>query len=172
MFLVEAGAGLAADSVSLQADALDFLGDAANYGISLFVLAMSLRRRASAALLKAASMALFGVWVMSASAFHAVTGTVPEPMVMTLVGLLALATNVGVALMLWRWRIGDSNMRSVWLCSRNDAIGNVAVLAAAAGVFGTGSGWPDLVVAAIMASLALSSAVRIAVHARSELQPA
>jgi Co/Zn/Cd efflux system component len=169
MFLVELWAGIAAGSVALQADALDFLGDAANYGVSLFVLGMVLAARARAALLKAASMALFGLWVIGAALHNAVAGTVPEPAVMTAVGTAALIVNVGVAILLWKWRAGDANMRSVWLCTRNDAIGNLAVLAAAAGVFGTGSGWPDLVVAAIMAALALSSALSVAGLARREL---
>ena len=169
MFLVELAAGIAAGSVALQADALDFLGDAANYGVSLFVLGMSLAVRARAALLKAASMALFGLWVIGTAIHNAVAGTVPEPAVMTVVGMAALIVNVGVAALLWKWRAGDANMRSVWLCTRNDALGNLAVLAAAAGVFGTGSGWPDLVVAAIMAALALSSALSVAGQARREL---
>ena len=88
---------------------------------------------------------------------------------MGIVGHLALVTNAGVALMLYRFRTGDANMRSVWICSRNDAIGNLAVLAAAVGVFGTGQGWPDLLVAAIMAGLAIWGSLDVFRHARSDL---
>ena len=134
MFAVEIGAGLAAQSVSLLADSLDFLGDATNYGISLFVLGMALRWRARASLLKAASMGAFGLWVAATTIYHALAGTVPQAPVMGAVGTLAFAANLGVAALLYRWRNGDSNMRSVWLCSRNDLIGNCAVLASAIGV--------------------------------------
>jgi Co/Zn/Cd efflux system component len=169
MFAVEIGAGLAAQSASLLADSLDFLGDAANYGISLFVLGMALRWRAGASLLKAASMGLFGLWVAGTTVQHALAGTVPEAPVMGVVGALAFAANLGVAALLWRWRDGDSNMRSVWICTRNDAIGNLAVLAAAAGVFGSGSGWPDYVVAGVMSGLALIGAFQVTRHALAEL---
>ncbi len=170
MFLVEIVAGVAAESSSLQADALDFLGDAANYGVALFVLGMSLHRRALAAMLKGATMGAFGLWVIGNTAFHALTGTVPEAGVMGVIGGLALAANLSVAVMLYAFREGDSNMRSVWICSRNDAIGNVAVMAAASGVFATNSGWPDFAVAGIMAALALSGAVQVMRHALSELR--
>jgi Co/Zn/Cd efflux system component len=172
MFAVEIGAGIAAQSASLLADSLDFLGDAANYGISLFVLGMVLKWRARAALLKAASMAAFGIWVAGTTIHHAVAGTVPEAQVMGLVGALAFAANLGVAGLLYRWREGDSNMRSVWICTRNDAVGNLAVLAAAAGVFGSGTGWPDYVVAAIMSGLALWGSVQVLRQAMGELHPA
>ncbi len=170
MFVVEIGAGVAAQSVSLLADSLDFLGDAGNYGISLFVLGMALHWRARASLLKAASMGAFGLWVAFTTIGHAMAGTVPEAPVMGIVGALALAANFGVALLLYRWREGDSNMRSVWICTRNDAIGNLAVLAAAAGVFGSGSGWPDYVVAAIMSGLALVGAFQVTRQAIAELR--
>ncbi|OFX02137.1 MAG: cation transporter [Alphaproteobacteria bacterium RIFCSPHIGHO2_12_FULL_66_14] len=169
MFAVEIGAGLAAQSASLLADSLDFLGDAANYGISLFVLGMALQWRARASLLKAASMAAFGLWVAVTTIQHALAGTVPTAPVMGAVGTLAFAANLGVAFLLYRWRNGDSNMRSVWLCTRNDAIGNLAVLVAAAGVFGSGTGWPDYLVAAIMSGLALTGAFQVARHALGEL---
>lgn len=169
MFLIEVAAGLAAGSTSLQADAMDFLGDAANYAVSLFVLGMSLRRRAMAALLKGGTMALFGLWVAGSAIHHLIGGTVPEAGIMGAVGVLALLANLGVAVMLYAFRNGDSNMRSVWICSRNDAIGNLAVLAAATGVFATGSGWPDILVAAIMAGLALTGAAQILRQARDEL---
>jgi Co/Zn/Cd efflux system component len=169
MFAVEIAAGLAAQSASLLADSLDFLGDAANYGIALFVLGMALQWRARAALIKAASMGIFGLWVAGTTIQHALAGTVPEAPVMGAVGALALAANVGVAVLLYRWRDGDSNMRSVWICTRNDAIGNLAVLAAAVGVFGSGAGWPDYIVAAIMSGLALTGAVQVTRQALSEL---
>ncbi|TAJ82518.1 cation transporter [Reyranella sp.] len=172
MFVVEIGAGLAAQSASLLADSLDFLGDAGNYGISLFVLGMALHWRARASLVKAASMAAFGVWVAVTTINHAMAGTVPEAPVMGVVGALALAANFGVALLLYRWREGDSNMRSVWICTRNDAIGNLAVLAAALGVFGSGSGWPDYLVAAIMSGLALVGAFQVTRAAVAELRHA
>jgi Co/Zn/Cd efflux system component len=169
MFAVEIGAGLAAQSVSLLADSLDFLGDAANYGISLFVLGMALQWRARASLIKAASMGLFGLWVAGTTIEHALAGTVPGASVMGVVGALALAANLGVAVLLYRWRDGDSNMRSVWICTRNDAIGNLAVLAAAVGVFGSGTGWPDYIVAAIMSGLALTGAFQVTRRALAEL---
>lgn len=169
MFVVEIGAGVAAQSVSLLADSLDFLGDAGNYGISLFVLGMAIQWRARASLLKAASMGAFGLWVAITTIGHATAGTLPAAPVMGIVGALALAANLGVALLLYRWRAGDSNMRSVWICTRNDAIGNLAVLAAAAGVFGSGSGWPDYSVAAIMSGLALVGAFHVTRQAIAEL---
>ncbi|MBI5165646.1 MAG: cation transporter [Magnetospirillum sp.] len=170
MFLVEIVAGVAAGSSSLQADALDFFGDAANYGVSLFVLGMSLHRRAMASVLKGATMGAFGLWVIANTGRHLLTGTVPEAAVMGAVGVAALVANVVVAVMLYAFRDGDSNMRSVWICSRNDAIGNLAVLGAASGVFATGSGWPDFAVAGIMAALALSGAVQVLRHALAELR--
>lgn len=169
MFGVEIAAGVAADSRALQADALDFLGDAANYAISLGVAGMALAWRARAALVKAATMLAFGLWVIGSTAWAFVNGSAPHAETMGIVGALALAANVVVAILLFRYRTGDANMRSVWLCSRNDAIGNLAVLAAALGVFGTGQGWPDLAVAAIMAVLALWGSVEVFRQARVEL---
>ena len=158
MFAVEIVAGAAADSRALQADALDFLGDSANYAISLGVAGMALAWRARAALLKAATMLAFGLWVLGSAAWGFVAGSAPHAETMGLIGALALAANVAVALILFRYRAGDANMRSVWICSRNDAIGNLAVMGAAMGVFGTGQSWPDLIVAAIMAALAMPRA--------------
>ena len=169
MFVVEVLAGIESGSVSLLADAIDFAGDAANYGISLAVLALGLAWRARVALLKGASMALFGAFVIGKAAWSALAGTAPEPLTMGVVALLALAANVGVALLLYAFREGDANMRSVWLCSRNDAIGNVAVALAALGVMGTGSAWPDLIVALLMGRLALSGGTAVIRHARREL---
>lgn len=169
MFVVEIGGGVSAGSSALQADALDFLGDAANYGISLFVLSSAMIVRARASLIKGATMAAFGCWVVGHAIYQSTTGLVPEPSVMSLVGILALASNVLVALLLYRYRTGDSNMRSVWICSRNDAVGNIAVVAAAAGVFSTQRGWPDIAVALIMGVLSLSGAWQIVRHAERDL---
>ena len=169
MFVVEIISGLRSGSVSLLADAIDFAGDAANYGISLVVLSMGLVWRSRAALIKGLSMLAFGMFVLSRAGWAVYAGVVPEPLTMGVIGALALVANVVVALMLYAFREGDSNMRSVWLCSRNDALGNIAVMIAAAGVFGTGSGWPDLVVALIMAGLALSAGYSVVRQARQEL---
>lgn len=170
MFLVEMAAGAAADSRALQADALDFLGDAANYAVSLAVVGMALAWRARAALLKSLFMLGFAGWVLGSAVVAFVYGTAPDPKTMGLIGALALAANVGVALLLYRYRMGDANMRSVWICSRNDAIGNVAVMVAALGVFGTGSAWPDLIVASIMAALALTGGLQVMRQAWGELK--
>jgi Co/Zn/Cd efflux system component len=169
MFAVEIVGGVVAGSMSLFADALDFAGDAANYGISLIALSMGLAWRSRAAWVKGATMLAFGVFVIAKTAWAASQGVPPDAFTMGAVAVLALLANAGVALLLYAFRDGDANMRSVWLCSRNDAIGNLAVLAAAAGVFGTGQGWPDLVVAGIMAGLALSAGWSIMRQARREL---
>lgn len=169
MAVVEVTSGLAAGSVSLLADAVDFAGDAANYGLSLAVLSLALAWRSRVAWIKGWSMAAFGVFVLGRGVWSLLTGQVPEPLTMGVVGTLALAANVGVALLLYRFREGDANMRSVWLCTRNDALGNLAVLAAALGVFGTGQAWPDLIVAAVMATLALSAARSVLRQARAEM---
>lgn len=172
MFAGEMTAGAAAGSASLQADALDFFGDAANYAISLGVAGMALAWRARAALVKGATMLVFALWVVAITGWHAANGTLPGAEVMGAVGLLALLVNVGTAVMLFRFRAGDANMRSVWLCSRNDAIGNAAVVLAAAGVFGTGTGWPDIVVAGIMAALGIGGGWQVVKQARGELRAA
>jgi Co/Zn/Cd efflux system component len=169
MFLVEIAAGVSAGSVSLLADAIDFFSDAVNYGLSVAVLAMGTAARARAAVFKAATMIVFGAVVLVRALWVAVHGGAPEPITMGVVGALALATNVGVAVLLYAYREGDANMRSVWLCTRNDAIGNVAVLMAALGVFGTGTRWPDLLVATVMAGLALSAGLSVVRQARREL---
>jgi Co/Zn/Cd efflux system component len=169
MFLVEVAGGLKSGSVSLLADAVDFAGDAANYAISLAVLSLGLAWRARAALIKGLTMAAYGALVLAKTAWAAAAGLPPEPVTMGAIALLALAANTGVAIMLYAWRDGDANMRSVWLCSRNDAIGNVAVLMAAVGVFGTATAWPDLLVAGVMAGLALSAGISVVRQARAEL---
>jgi Co/Zn/Cd efflux system component len=170
MFGIEIGAGFQSGSVSLLADAIDFFGDAANYAVTLAVLSMGLVWRARAALLKAASMLGFGGFVLGRAAWVAFQGGTPEALTMGSIGLLALIANVGVAALLYAYREGDANMRSVWLCSRNDAIGNVAVMLAALGVFGTGSAWPDLAVAAVMAGLAITGGYAVFRQARQELR--
>lgn len=170
MFALEMGAGLQSGSVALKADAADFLSDAANYGISLFVLGAALHVRSWAALVKGLSMGGIGLFVAVQSLLNVLAGRVPEAETMGWVGALALAANVGTAIMLYAWRQGDANMRSVWLCSRNDALGNIAVMAAALGVFGTGTGWPDIAVALIMAWLSLSAAWQISRQSIRELR--
>jgi Co/Zn/Cd efflux system component len=174
MFLAEIGAGLAAGSASLQADALDFLGDAANYAISLLVVGMALRHRASAAFAKGVTMGAFGLWVIGMVIWHVVHGTLPSAFAMGAVGAAALAANVASFGLLWAYRKGDANMRSAWICTRNDVLGNLAVLLAALGVFGTGTGWPDVIVAALMASLALQGAFVVVRQSTTEMkaQPA
>lgn len=172
MFAVEIGAGWRSGSVALLADAIDFFGDAANYGVTLAVLSMGVVWRARAALLKGASMFLFGLFVAGKAVWALQSGTPPEALTMGVVGLLALLANVGVAALLYAFREGDANMRSVWLCSRNDAIGNLAVMAAALGVFGTASAWPDLAVAAVMATLAVTAGWSVWRQARHELRTA
>ncbi len=169
MFVAEMAAGVAGGSKALQADALDFLGDAANYAMSLGVASMALAWRARAAVLKGVTLAVLGTYVLAATVWAIGNGRTPEAEVMGVVGLAALVANSGVAVMLYRYRTGDANMRSVWICSRNDAIGNVAVVLAAAGVFGTGTAWPDLIVAGMMAALGISGGVQIIRQARHEL---
>ena len=171
MFLIEIAAGLAAGSASLQADALDFLGDSANYAISLLVVGMALRYRASAALAKGATMGAFGLWVIATVIWHALHATLPTAFTMGAVGITALVANAASFGLLWAFRGGDANMRSAWICTRNDVVGNLAVLLAAAGVFGTGTGWPDLLVATIMAALALQGAALVTRQAWGELRP-
>jgi Co/Zn/Cd efflux system component len=169
MFAVEVVAGLIAGSVSLHADALDFLGDSFNYAISIAVLTLALTWRARAALLKGATMGVLGLWVIGEAAWHVYIGRIPEPIVMGAVGLAALLANAIVALMLYRFRDSEANLRSAWICSRNDVIGNLAVLLAALGVFGTRTLWPDVVVAMAMATLALQGSVTVIKQSLDEL---
>ena len=169
MFGIEIGAGFKSGSTSLLADAIDFFGDAANYGVSLAVLSAGVVLQARAALLKGICMMAFGVFVLSRAAWMFSQGGVPEAFTMGGIGVLALIANLAVAAMLYAYREGDANMRSVWLCSRNDAIGNIAVVAAALGVIGTDSAWPDLLVAVGMAVLALAGGWSVLKQASNEL---
>ena len=169
MFLVEIAAGTLAGSQALKADALDFLGDTATYAISLFVIGMPLLWRARAALFKGLSLGAMGLWVLGSTIYHVLILGVPQAEVMGAIGLLALAANLTSVLILIKYKDGDANVRSVWLCSRNDAIGNLAVVLAASGVWATETAWPDLIVAGIMASLFLLSATQIVRQALAEL---
>ena len=170
MFLVEIVASIVSQSVSLRADALDFLGDAANYALALAVVGLALRWRAMAALLKGGVMGAFGLWVAASTIYYAVAGTVPTAEIMGVVGLLALAANLTIAALLYRFRQNDSQALSVWLCTRNDVLVNLAVIAAGAGVWASGTRWPDIAVATVIAYLGLSSAVRIVRQALKELR--
>jgi Co/Zn/Cd efflux system component len=169
MFLVEMTAGALSGSQALKADALDFLGDTATYGITLFVIGMPLVWRSRAALLKGSSLGIMGLWVLGSTAYQLLVLGLPRAEVMGAIGFLALAANLTSVLLLLRYRDGDANVRSVWLCSRNDAIGNLAVVLAAGGVWMTGTAWPDLIVAGIMASLFLYSAIGIVRQVSGEL---
>lgn len=168
MFVVEMTAGHLAKSQALQADALDFAGDALTYGISLAVIGASLRARTNAALFKGFSLLLMGLWVFGSTVYRIFYAGVPTAEIMGIVGFFALLTNLASVLLLVAYKEGDANVRSVWLCSRNDAIGNVAVMFAALGVWGTATGWPDLIVASVMAGLFLSSAFQIVRQAFEE----
>ena len=169
MFVAEMTAGVWGKSVALQADALDFLGDSATYAMTLIVLGMSLRWRAGAAMIKGLAMGGFGTWVMATTVYHMTQGTLPDFAVMGGVGALALFANIVSVGLLYRFRQGDSNMRSVWLCSRNDVVANIAVILAASGVWASATGWPDLAVGGVIAALALSSSFVVIRQARGEL---
>ncbi len=169
MFITEIVAGITAGSQALLADALDFLGDTATYAISLAVIGMPLIVRAKAALFKGISLALMGFWVFGSTLYHVLVTTTPQAAVMGAVGFLALLANLASVLLLLKYRNGDANVRSVWLCSRNDAIGNIAVILAASGVWASKTAWPDLLVAGLMASLFLWSALQIIRQARAEI---
>lgn len=168
MFIVEMTAGALSGSQALKADALDFLGDTITYGLSLFVIGMSLKVRATAALAKGISLAAMGFWVFGMTAYQVLILGVPSAPIMGGIGVLALAANLLSVLILMRFKDGDANVRSVWLCSRNDAIGNVAVILAAGGVYLTGTAWPDLIVAGLMAGLFLWSSLQIIKQALDE----
>jgi Co/Zn/Cd efflux system component len=172
MFLVEMAAGALAGSQALQADALDFLGDATTYGISLAVIGTSVQIRARAAILKALSLTAMALWVLGSTAYHVLILGVPRAEIMGVIGVLALVANAASVFILMRYKDGDANVRSVWLCSRNDAIGNIAVMIAALAVWATATKWPDLLVAAIMASLFLTSSIQILRQSLREMRAA
>ena len=161
MFVIELAAGAFAGSKALQADALDFLGDSATYGLSLYVIGMSVKARANAALIKGISLGAMGAWVLASTIYQVFVLGMPKAEVMGAVGLLALIANLSSVLLLMRYKDGDANVRSVWLCSRNDAIGNVAVMLAAGAVWFSKTPWPDLIVAMFMAGLFFLSAIQI-----------
>lgn len=169
MFIVEVISGEMAQSQALKADALDFFADALTYGLSLAVIGAPIKTRSFAAAAKGLSLLGMGLWVAGTTLYHIFTSTTPDAQTMGLVGFMALAANVISVLLLMRYKDGDSNVRSVWLCSRNDAIGNIAVMIAALGVWGTQTPWPDLIVASLMATLFLSSAAQILRQALKEL---
>ena len=170
MFFIEFLGSQNSGSNALFADSIDFFGDAINYGISLFVLTGTLLWRARTAWFKGLCMALFGAFVIGRAAYLAYAGQVPEPHTMGWIGVLALAVNVGVALLLYAYREGDANMRSVWLCTRNDAIGNVAVIGAAVAVAFSASRFPDVIVSFGMGCLALQSAWLVMRQAQAEMK--
>jgi Co/Zn/Cd efflux system component len=170
MFVIEIAAGHIAGSQALQADALDFLGDSLTYALSLAVIGRSVQARSSAAILKGLSLTAMGVWVFCSTAYHVLVHGMPQAEIMGVIGIMAFAANVTSVLLLMRYRDGDANVRSVWLCSRNDAIGNVAVMGAALAVWATASAWPDLLVAASMAGLFLMSSAQILLQAWREYQ--
>ncbi len=170
MFFVEMGASVASDSMALRADALDFLGDSFTYAITLLAIGHSLRWRASAAMFKGVTLALMGTWVLGSTLYRLFILGIPNELIMGSVALLAFLANLISVLLLLKYREGDANVRSVWLCSRNDAIGNVAVMVAAGVVYMTGSHWPDLLVAFFLALLFLNSSSQIIRQASAELR--
>ncbi|NBX02594.1 MAG: cation transporter [Alphaproteobacteria bacterium] len=169
MFVVQMIASYAAHSVSLLANSADFFSDAANYGISLYVLNLSLRQKAKASLFKGISLGLVGLWVAFETLHHSLQPELPEPLLMVIISVVALAVNVGCAVLLYKYRGGDSNRESAWICSRNDAIGNIAVMIAATGVFASNTIWPDIIVAAILGWLSVTGAWRIIIAAKNEV---
>ncbi len=170
MFLVEMSASISSGSMALRADALDFLGDSLTYSLTLLAIGHSLRWRASAAMFKGITLAVMGIWVLGSTLYRVFILEVPNEMIMGSVAMLAFIANATSALLLLRYRNGDSNVRSVWLCSRNDAIGNLAVLLAAGLVYLSQSQWPDLIVALLMAVLFLHSSALIIRQAAGEIK--
>lgn len=170
MFGVESVAGYLSKSAALQADAVDFLGDALNYISALYVLNKSLKWRSGAALIKGGVIGLFGIFILGNTAYHWLHGTLPVAETMGMVGLIALVVNISCALLLFRFRNGDSNRNSVWICSRNDAIANILVIIAGVVVYYSGSPLPDLIVSFIIASMALTGATHIVRKAKAEFR--
>ncbi len=171
MFVVETGASIASDSMALRADALDFLGDSLTYSLTLLAIGHSLRWRASAAMFKGLLLAVMGLWVLGSTLHRVFVLGTPDEFIMGSVALAAFTANAVSALLLFKYRNGDANVRSVWLCSRNDAIGNVAVLVAVGAVYASQSQWPDIIVALLMALLFLHSASLIIRQALAEFRP-
>ena len=161
MFCVEIVTSIYADSASLQADSIDFLGDAGNYAISLYVLSQAIRVRATASIIKGSTMGIFGIWIIGTVVYNMINQSNPHPSTMTVIGFAALCVNFFVAILLFKYRKGDSNMQSVWVCTRNDVIGNAAVILAAGGVVFTKTMWPDLLVATFMGILSINSSIKI-----------
>ena len=170
MFAVEMTAGELAGSQALKADALDFAADGATYALSFWAIGRAARVRAGAAFIKGLSLFAMGIWVAVTTLYQVFVFGIPEAEVMGVIGLLALAANLGSVWLLMSYRHGDANVRSVWLCSRNDAIGNVAVVIAAGLVAVLGNGAPDLIVAGVMAVLFLSSSFQILTQSWKEWQ--
>lgn len=169
MFIIEMPMGFVGASQALKADALDFLGDTFTYALSLYVIGKPGAMRAKAALFKGLSLSAMGLWVLGSTIYTVFYLNQPTAFIMGSVGAAALAANVASVLLLMRFKDGDANVRSVWLCSRNDAIGNIMVMVAASGVWATGTGWPDVIVAGIMATLFLSGSITIIRQALHEL---
>ena len=172
MFLVELAGGALAGSQALQADSLDFAADAATYGLSLWAIGKPLATRATAALIKGASLLGIGAWVLGATLWQLLVLGLPNAPMMSGIALMALVANLTSVMLLARYQQGDANVRSVWLCSRNDAIGNVTVIIAAGLVWLLATPWPDLVVALGMAGLFFQSANRILQQAWAERRQA
>jgi Co/Zn/Cd efflux system component len=170
MFVVEMMAGYASQSMALRADALDFFGDTVTYSITLYVIGKSAQMRAGAALLKGVSLFLMGAWILVSTFYSVMARDLPQAEVMGVIGFLAFFANVLSAFLLYKYRNGDANVRSVWLCSRNDAVGNIAVIMAAGGVLATNTPWPDIAVAVVMASLFMTSSVQIMFQAKQEMK--
>ena len=170
MFIAEFSSAFFAGSVSLQADALDFLGDTVTYALTLMALGFSLKVRAKVALFKGVSLGLLGLWVYGQMLYYFFLDQAPSYEIMGTMGIIAFCANLISAILLYRYRVGDSNMQSVWLCSRNDAIGNLAIIVAASGVFATGAAWPDFMVATIMATLSVTASIRIIKVAMNEVR--
>jgi Co/Zn/Cd efflux system component len=169
MFLLEAVAGMLSYSTALVADSVDMLGDAIVYGFSIYVIGRGTIWQARAAILKGLIMAAFGVGVLVQVIVMVLNGLVPSAEVMGLVGVLALTANVFCLMLLWRHRAEDINMRSAWVCSRNDVIGNVGVLVGAVGVTLSGSAWPDIVIGLLLAAVFSRSAILVIREARLDL---
>lgn len=170
MFIVEIVTGIESGSTSLLSDSLDFFGDSANYLISLYVLPMALIYRAKASLIKGTTMGGFGLFILFTTLYRWFYGDIPNYSQMSFVGSLALLINLTAAWVLYRFREGDSNMRGVWLCTRNDAIGNVVIILAGAVVYFTQSKYPDLIVAFVLAFLAIQAAREVIFQAWKELK--